>query len=325
MHKLKALYGFSDHLPIFSGKSLPEQVALLQSWGVNAIFVADASPAFIEVARAAGLYIYAEFACFSGKHWWETVPESRPMTANGTPLEPIDWYYGVNPAQPVVRAQQLDALEARLRHHELDGIWLDFIRWPCRWEKPQPLLMQTSFDEPTLAQFRHDTGIDAPDANAILTQHTATWAAWKCQQITDWVRQARERVDAVRPGTTLGLFGIPWRQGDYDGAIRTLIGQDFSALAAYIDVFSPMTYHEMCGQPVPWIADVAVVLQQQTGKPVCPIIQAVSETLPTAEYEAALHTALRSPAGAMVFTLEGVLTGGHLTATQRAFMAEPPG
>ncbi|MBZ0297695.1 MAG: hypothetical protein K8L99_34380 [Anaerolineae bacterium] len=319
MNPLKAFYGFSEKLPSFAGKSAAEQVALLQAWGANAVFGGYEQAGFIEAAHEAGLRVYAEFACFSGQHWWEEVPESRPITASGAPLEPVDWYYGVNPSQPEVRSRQLDALEKLLQDHDVDGVWLDFIRWPCRWEKAQPALVQTSFDAPTIAQFCSDTGIDAHDAEDILKQHMAAWADWKCQQITDWVRQARACVERVRPGTTLGLFGIPWRQDDHAGAIRTIIGQDFGALAASIDIFSPMTYHEMCSQSVSWIASVAEEVQRITAKPTCPIVQSVPETLPSAEYEAALHTALQSPAGAIIFTLEGALAGDHLAVTQRAF------
>ena len=46
--------------------------------------------------------------------------------------------------------------------HALDGVWLDFIRWPCHWEVPEPALPRTSFDAATVARFARDAGIDLP-------------------------------------------------------------------------------------------------------------------------------------------------------------------
>src|SRR5690606_30887906 len=124
-----------------------------------------------------------------------------------------------------------------------------------------------------LARFSADIGVDlnpeeSNTAETILSHYMDEWTIWKCQQITDWVAEARQLVDGLRPGLQLGLFGIPWRQADFAGAIRTIIGQEYAALAPYIDIFSPMTYHHMCGQPVSWIGDVVQEISQLTKRPV---------------------------------------------------------
>ncbi|MEZ4867349.1 MAG: hypothetical protein R3C14_38850 [Caldilineaceae bacterium] len=152
----------------------------------------------------------------------------------------------------------------------------------------------------------------AAAAEIILTHYAAEWTAWRCEQITAWVAKARQLVDALRPGLTLGLFAIPWQQHDFDGAIRTLIGQDFAALAPYVDIFSPMTYHRLCNRPVTWISEVVQELSQQTHRPICPIIQSIDEPtpLPATEYDAALELAATAPGanGVIVFTLAGMVT-----------------
>lgn len=325
---MKAFYGFSPDLPPFVGKSPRTQAALLHSWGATAIFGGYENPAFVDAVHDQGMQIYAEFPCFVGKEWWEKLPVSRPITADGLPLAPIDWYHGVNPSVPEVRQQRLTALSLLLRTYAIDGVWLDFIRWPCRWEKPAPLLQQTSFDPTTLARFSADIGLDlrrestVAAATTILSHYANEWAAWKCAQITAWVAEARQLVDALRPGLQLGIFGIPWQQADFAGAIRTIIGQDYAALAPYIDIFSPMTYHRMCGQPVSWIGDVVQEISQLTKRPVCPIIQSVDQptSLSTEEYAASLTAAQAAPgsAGVIIFTLAGVLTNNKLAVTQRA-------
>jgi hypothetical protein len=327
--KVKSLYGFSPDLPPFAGQPPAAQIAMLRDLGSTAIFGGHDALGFIDAAHAAGMPVYAEFGCFVGRPWWERVPESRPITAAGQPLAPEGWYCGVNPAHPAVRHERLAELEALLRQYPLDGVWLDFIRWPCHWEVPAPDLPDTSYDAVTLAAFRRDVGADVPihdpvtAAARIATGHAAAWQAWRCAQITSWVADARAVAKRIRPQALLGLFGVPWRLGERGGAIRSVIGQDYRALGQHIDVFSPMVYHRMCGQPPAWIGEVVAEVRALGGKPVWPIIQAVDEPSPLSpeEYGQALAVALDSPAadGVLVFTLKGALEGDRLAVTRAAF------
>jgi hypothetical protein len=327
--KTRSLYGFSPDLEPFVGTAPNEQVTLLQSWGNTAVFGGYQDAEFVAAAHAAGMQVYAEFGCFVHQKWWNQHPESRPITPEGQPLEPEEWYYGVNPTTPAVRQKLLKALEKLLADHAIDGVWLDFIRWPCHWESPQPYLPRTSFDVHTLSRFSQDTGIEIPtqDPNAaasrLMQQYEAEWTAWRCQQITSWVMEARAILRRTRPDAILGLFGVPWRLSDYGGAILNVIGQDYAALGQTVDVFSPMVYHLMCGRPAAWIGDVTEEVNALSGKPVWPIIQSVNEPAPLSaeEYAKALDVALNHPAsdGALVFTLKGALDEAKLAVTKARF------
>ena len=329
--RIKSLYGFSLELEPFVGKTSTEQVALLRSWGNTAIFGGYQDPAFVDAAHEAGMLVYAEFGCFAGERWWNEVPASRPVTEDGQLLQKDAWYYGVNPSVPAVREAQLRALQELLASHPLDGVWLDFIRWPCHWEVPDPYLPRTSFDSGTLNRFGRDTRIDIPAEDAptaaqeLLGRYEPAWAAWRCQQVTAWVAQARAVVDCLRPGALLGLFGVPWRLADRDGAILKVIGQDYCALGQYVDVFSPMVYHKMCGHEPGWIAGVVEEIHTLTGKPVWPIIQSVDQPTPLSakEYGQALDIALNCPAsaGVLVFHLQGALDPAKLSVTRARFGA----
>jgi hypothetical protein len=324
--KTKAFYGFASDLPPFAGKAAAEQVAWLRSMGCTAIFGGCEDPDFVAASHAAGMSLYAEFGCFVGQAWWERMPESRPITVDGTLVPPDGWYYGVNPSIPAVRRELLAALEKLLVEHELDGVWLDFIRWPCHWEVPVPALPRTSFDPFTLAAFCQDTGNDIPVADPpaavrrLLGELEEEWTAWRCTQITSWVADARAVMRRIRPQALLGLFGVPWRLSDRSGAILSIIGQDYRALGQHVDVFSPMVYHRMCGHPVEWIGDVTAEVGVLGGKPVWPIIQSVDEPsiLSAAEYGQALDAALCHPAadGVLVFTLKGALDEAKLSVTR---------
>jgi len=327
--KVKSLYGFSPNLAPFVGKSPAEQVALLQEWGNTVVFGGYQDHAFVEAVHAAEMRIYAEFGCFVGADWWEMVRASRPVTAEGQPLEKEGWYCGVNPATPQVRQERLQALEKLVTDYAIDGVWLDFIRWPCHWGVHDPYMPHTSFDSDTLARFSQDTGIamssggTATVARTLLDRHGAEWTAWRCEQITSWVAEAKGVLKRLRPNGILGLFGVPWRLSDYDGAILKIIGQDYSALGQHVDVFSPMVYHLMCGFPPGWIGEVTEEIQALSGKPVWPIIQSVDKPTPlSAEgYAQALDIALQSAAsdGVLVFTMKGALDEAKLAVTRERF------
>jgi hypothetical protein len=330
--KVASLYGFSPDLEPFAGRTPAEQVDILRDWGNTAVYGGYRDPGFVDAAHAAGMAVYAEYGCFVGERWWADVPASRPVTARGDPLEAEDGYYGVNPSAPEVRQDRLRALEKLLTDHDLDGVWLDFIRWPCHWEVHDPYLPRTSFDPGTVARFCQETGVELPDgdvptvARAVLDEYGQQWTAWRCRQITSWVAQAKEVLDRVRPGALLGLFGVPWRTTDRDGAILAVIGQDYRALGQYVDVFSPMVYHRMCGYGVGWIAEVTAEIHALSGKPVWPIIQSVDMPgrLPAEEYGQALEVALHCPAsaGVLVFHMRGALDDAKLGITRRAFAQE---
>jgi len=135
----------------------------------------------------------------------------------------------------------------------------------------------------------------------------------------------------LRPDAILGLFGVPWRPADHDGAILKIVGQDYNALGEHVDVFSPMVYHMMCGRPLSWIGEVVeevhnVVeeVHNLTGKPVWPIIQSVdqpSAPLSAEEYGQALDIALSGPAseGVLVFQMESALDEAKLEVTKSRF------
>ena len=329
--KPKSLYGFSSKLPPFAGKTIAEQVSLFQSWGNTVVFGGYQDPSMVEAFHQAGMPVYAELGCFVGQGWWTRVPASRPVTDDGKPLETDDWYHGLNPTTPQVRQERLEALETLVTEHDIDGVWLDFIRWPCHWEFPKPHLPRTSFDRDTLSLFGRDTGIDLgatadaiAAARTILERYEEEWTRWRCDQITSWVAEARALVKRIRPRALLGMFSVPWRLADYEGSILKIVGQDYRALAQHVDVFSPMVYHKMCGHRAEWIAEVMEEVDALTGKPVWPIIQSVdqdSAPLSAKAYGQALDVALQSSAaeGILVFTLQGALDPANLEMTKRAF------
>jgi hypothetical protein len=312
---LRAVYGFSKKIDPFQGKTNQEIVEFLKTYNLNAIFGQHDDDEFVDTCHRNGIRVYAEAAIFVGEKYWKEHPESRPITASGEPLEKIEWYAGVCPNQPWLWQEKLEMIRTMVRETKLDGIWLDFIRYPCHWEVKSPRLDQTCFCPVCMKQFQKDTGITIPaelvnakeKAQWVLKHHRNKFIEWKCERIALFVQKAREVIKAERPGVLVGLFGVPWMPTELDDAIHAIIGQDYRMLAPYVDVFSPMVYHRMCGRDTKWISDVTRYLVRITRKPVVPIIQACSlpDKLTDAEFKQAMEAALSVPsAGVIIFNLK---------------------
>jgi len=99
------------------------------------------------------------------------------------------------------------------------------------------------------------------------------WIQWKCDQITDFVAEARSLINQSGKDLQLGMFSVPWKENEFNGAIKKITGQDFKSLARYIDIFSPMTYQRFCGREVSWIGEMVDYMAETTNKRILPIIQ----------------------------------------------------
>ncbi|NOZ56915.1 MAG: hypothetical protein GXO73_09050 [Calditrichaeota bacterium] len=334
-HAVKALYGFDPSLPLFQGLTGDQIAQKLVDWGVNAVFGGYRDSALVEALHARGIKVYAEIGFFVGEKLWEKYPQSRPIKADGLPLEKIEWYAGVTPTISEVQEDRLNALRELLKSTRVDGVWLDFIRWPAKWERPDPILPKTSFDPVTLKQFEEKTGVAIPEsltsvpeiANWILTKHEPEWTRFRCEVIADVVARARAICDEAGRPVTLGLFEVPWTADDFGGALLKTVGQDPKRLGEFVDVFSPMVYHGMCGQPVDWIARVTTWVHETSGKPVWPIVQSLDkpEKMSAEEFARTLETALKAKgsSGVIIFTLRET-SPDKLEAMRRVFRSLDP-
>ena len=92
-----------------------------------------------------------------GETWWEEYPDSVPVGVDGKHLAREEWYVPVCPNHPHVRSRHLDDMATLLDSvgDEIDALWLDFIRFPVRWEGADPKLPQACFCRHCLNLFLH--------------------------------------------------------------------------------------------------------------------------------------------------------------------------
>lgn len=314
-------YGLSQTLQAFAGQTGLETGEQLRALGLDGVFIKSYEAEWIAGLKESGLKVYASLACFMGAGVWQQFPGSRPILSDGSPAPKDDWYEPALPTLPQLREARLAQLDHLAATLPLDGIWLDFIRWPARWEKPELSLYHSSFDTLTLGQFQRDTGLALPEgvqtddiSHWLLQDVSDSWFTWRCEQITSFVAAAKNRLKARLPEALLGVFTIPWTDDDCINGISApnihIVGQDLQQLQGQADVLSPMVYHRLCGKPANWPAQVTRFVKERTLVPVWPVIEVLREDLnyPASEFEAVATGSIASGADALVvFNLDGLL------------------
>jgi hypothetical protein len=256
--------------------------ATLADYHINTVFVshAELTDELIRRCHREGAKVYAEFGVFAGAATAEKYPELWPINEKGEPQARDDWYLGLCPNVEWYRDEKVKLIGECATKYDIDGLWLDFIRFPGHWEVHQPRLEQGCFNEACLEAFTQATGTALPGGDAarkaqfILSEHADDWTRFKREAVRDFCRDARRALKAARPNALLGAFVVPWTEGNYDDAIHRVIAQDFALLAPELDVFSPMSYHAMCGWPIEWVGQFNEYLTRKTGRDVWPIVQA---------------------------------------------------
>ncbi len=111
--------------------------------------------------------------------------------------QPLGWYNSVNPCYPEVRRYLADLAGEIATHYDVDGIHLDYIRFPNeRNDFSPPVMPDYPRDPRTLAMFRKQTG-KTPDNDP------QAWDRWRTGQVTQLVREIRAVVKRAKPEVVL--------------------------------------------------------------------------------------------------------------------------
>ena len=106
------------------------------------------------------------------------------------------WYASVNPCLPEVRAYLVDVFQELVTNYDVDGLHMDYIRFPnepvVRGEK----IPDYPHDERTLALYQEETGL-APDDNQ------EAWNQWRTDQVTKLVADIHAMLRRARPRAVL--------------------------------------------------------------------------------------------------------------------------
>lgn len=260
-----------------------------------------------------GIKINVEIPVFAGKELIEKFPDAVPVEVSGLKTEK-EWYIGVCPTHPGVREECLRKIDDLLLLNP-DGVWLDFIRYPTKWEEPNPYILDTCYCARCLKLFSEYIGEpitgNTLEEKALLIDgsYYIEWLEFKTSQITTMVKEVKDKIRIFSKNIKLGFFAVPWEDKEYGAGIKRIIAQDFGQLSSIVDEFSPMLYHKMCGKPVEWIKQ-KVDYFWNFQKPFLPLIQTeprISE-ISVDEFKKSLELASQKPSqGVCIFFLEDLI------------------
>lgn len=229
-----------------------------------------------------------------------------------------EWVEFVCPSSSSFKEKKIESIKDFVKTHNPDGISIDFIRHFVFWEKVYPektyeSLPNTCFDEKCITEFCKSISINYPDNlgygteayDWVKTNYFNQWVEWKCGLITETVKRIVEEVKKIKPNVLVNLHIVPWRQNDFNGAIKIVVGQDVKELAKYTDYLSPMTYSHMVRREPEWVHSVVDDLYKSSEANILPSIQVGTayrkETFSADEFSKCLNEALKEPSCGVVF------------------------
>jgi len=322
------------------------KLAHLRACGVNAIMTESESYELraVDAAHKAGLRFFAGVACFSDHasnfRRLRKRPELWPVLENGRRRPQMEWYVGLSPTDRQLQEEALAQMRSVARSYPVDGVFLDFARWPLHWEielrpeRDRPL--DSSFDAATLAIFEEATGalprdLDTISARAawIRRNRLSDWVEFKCKVVTDFVSEARKALNEEMAAAQLGIYVVP----DVKGLTEPLTGQRVKDLAPLVDWIAPMLYHNILLQPSAWVASALAPVVKVAGRKTLPVLQGDSNRdsdaggdwgppMSDADWSDTLsQVAARSDIGGLI-VFPGTTLMGARGASLRAMLAE---
>ena len=269
--------------------SANSNLAYLRDCGVNAIMTESDryELSIVDATHKAGLRFFAGVACFSDHasnfRFLKERPELWPILENGERRPQMEWYVGMSPTDRARREEALQEIGSIARAYPVDGIFLDFARWPLHWEielrpgRERPL--DSSFDAATLAKFEEATGVHPRDldttsarADWIRRNRLAEWREFKCKVVSEFVSEARKALKVAKADVELGMYVVP----EVNGLTEPLTGQRIEDLERLVDWIAPMLYHNILLQPPTWVASTLAAVVKVAGRKTLPVLQADS-------------------------------------------------
>ena len=324
----------------------------LDEYGINAIFVHSGAidEAMVQRARSEGAKVFAEFATLNGSDWLtqrkgdrevtiEEHVEAWPIDSKGQRSPRQTFFLGVCPTNEAFLKSRLQALEELVTRQRLDGIWLDYLHWHAQFEDPKPRLPETCFNESCITSFQEETGIAVKGtkpqewAQDILRNHERNWRDWRCITLINLARRCREVLWQHAPHLIFGNYQCGWRDDEYGGARRDILGLDLKGMSEIFDVMSPMLYHGRSGHSTRWVRqNVAWLCEHlklkgtaQERLKVWPIVQAwddpEGQKVSPEDFEKVLWNGASGGAtGVMMFTLDAVVENDQkLAAVKKVY------
>ncbi len=206
--------------PIYPSRIAPQQNPLTQGW--------DPLKAAVKLAHERGMELHAWFWVFAAANQRHNEILNQPLNYLGPVLsQHPDWAItdkegnifdrGVpykkaflDPANPEVQRYLLSLLEEVASNYDVDGIQLDYIRYPFQ----EPKVNQTfGYSQSSRQLFKEIAGVDPIE---ISPRHPlwAQWTGFRIRQVDSFVATVSERLRQKRPDLILSAAVFPMEKRD---------------------------------------------------------------------------------------------------------------
>jgi uncharacterized lipoprotein YddW (UPF0748 family) len=250
-------------IDLTNGSHAAEQIAAdLQSRGITEAFVMAKDPegnryfadsptqvgteqdVFGRIAtrlKAVGIRVHAWLPVFRDPLMAQRRPGWAMIDQSGVPSP--DW---LSPHHPEVRAYVALMIRSLLSNYEVDGIHLDYIRYPG---------LEYDYGTSAVSRFESWSGVAPVTVQALLVDHYDRWTDWRALEISQCVAEVRK---VIRRNTTRDVILSAALVADAALNYRSLekYGQSYADLAKHLDWVMPMAYFREDRQPVDWIEKV---------------------------------------------------------------------
>lgn len=189
--------------------------------------------------RAAGLRVHAWIPANYNTRLAAQHPDWSMVSSGGDRSE--SW---ISPLHPQARAHLLDTVRSVVERYEVDGVHLDYLRFPS---------LDYDFSDETVRAFAAVVGVADLDRRDILRSHYVSWTDWRGRVIADLVKDVRSAV-----GDRLLLSAAVIGDVAVSGLSFETYGQDYSALAESLNLIIPMAYYHEDMQDPRWISNVVL-------------------------------------------------------------------
>ncbi|MBE3584249.1 MAG: family 10 glycosylhydrolase [Limnochordaceae bacterium] len=219
----------------------------------------DPLKVIVDEAHRFGIEVQAWIGVFVGGYSGKPGPllTAHPDWADQTRSGKKISRYGtlvVNPSIPQAQQHLLNVVGDIVQRYDVDGIQLDYARYEENGAD------DFGYHPYSVQLFRQQYGID-PHTISRTSPQWQTWVKWRQDQVTDFVRRVRQRIQEVRPGTLLSAAAEPIVEA------ATLRFQDWALWAreGIVDQVVPMDYAKDPATFQQWAQADADALRQAGG------------------------------------------------------------
>lgn len=208
----------------------------------------------LALLKSRGMRVHAWIPALADASVLHQHPEWAMVSQNGT--RSATW---LSPSHPGVAAHAAATVRHLLKNYKLDGIHLDYLRYPD---------LNYDYSPVAVTRFAEENRIEGlPAVSELISSRYTTWTNWRSAEIAVFAGKIREQVKQAGGNVefSAGLSGqaaVSYREAE-------AAGQDIAVLSRHLDLLVPVAIYAREGIDEDRIAHIALSIRGRAGeKPV---------------------------------------------------------